>query len=378
MDTQNTRLVLRDLPIIGWIFGVAFLVIAATNLLIGSMAAGTAVLVIRGVLALVGLVIILLSSVLTVTADRSMQTLTIRHRSLLKESSREILFSQIEAIEMEMSHNRNRSSSRSSGPTYRIVVVLKDGEVVPFRSYYSNGSMDKTNKIKRLREFIGVGGSEMGMGLFGTLCEASRMAQRELKAQQEDLTGSQDVIHETEGVRWQVQTMAFGGQAVTRWISPDYRLDNSFVYITQIVEGQKMTGGGLLAGLSNMLFKQAMSIYGFGQEDTPGIEQASTLVLNDPRLEPFSVYTSAPAAAQRVLNPWVTAALADWARRYPLKQFQSGALFPQLVVMYSPKGVYVACMGTMIPEAIEEMTRLGVELVKTQTSAVQSGPSSNQ
>lgn len=41
-------------------------------------------------------------------------------------------------------------------------------------------------------------------------------------------------------------------------------------------------------------------------------------------------------------------------------------MFLQLVVMFSPQGVYVGCMGTMIPEAIEEMTRLGVEIVKNQ------------
>jgi hypothetical protein len=326
--------------------------------------------VVRGILLLVGLALLVLPSVLTVTADRDVQRLTLHRRSLWKESTQEIPFAEIEAIQMEI--NQNRSSS-SSGPAYRIVVIRKDGEEIPFSRVYSSGTADKTRKIKKLREFIGVGGSEMGMGLMGTLRAATEMAREAYQEQQEELTGSLDEIHSTSDVHWQVQTRAFGGSPITRWFSPDYQVADGFVYIAQLAEGQKMSGGGLLASMSGFLFKQSLSIYGFGREDTPGIERASMLSPLAPGLAAFSVYTSVPDPAQKTLNPRVAAALADWARRYPLQQIHSETVFSQLVVMFSPKGVYVTSMGTMIPEAIEDMTRLGVELVKSQHFTPESG-----
>ncbi len=368
MNPENTKLVLRDYPILGWVFGVALLIMAASNLVIGTFTSGAPALVVRGILALAGLGILLLASALTVTADRVGQLLTLRRRSFLKGSTQEILFSQIDAIQLETSYSQESSRSNSS-PTYRIVIVLKDGGVVPFRSYYTSGAGDKTRKIKQLREFIGVGGSDMGMGLMGTLREATKKAQQEMQQQQEALTGSLEDVHQTDGVSWQVQTVVFGGSPVTRWFSPDYQIPDGFVYVTQLIEGQKMAGGGLLASLSGMLFRQTMAMYGFGQEDTPEPEPANMLRLPDPCLAAFSVYTSAPTTAQKLLNPWVVAALADWVRRYPLKKIQSEEIFSQLVVMFSPKGVYVASLGTMIPEAVEDMARLGVELIKTQPDA---------
>jgi hypothetical protein len=55
--------------------------------------------------------------------------------------------------------------------------------------------------------------------------------------------------------------------------------------------------------------------------------------------------------------------------RYPLKQIQKPGLFGQLVVLFSPRGTYIASLGTMIPEAVEELTNLGIELIKTQGSS---------
>ena len=92
---------------------------------------------------------------------------------------------------------------------------------------------------------------------------------------------------------------------------------------------------------------------------------ALLLATFDPQLDPhFSIFTSDPQAAQQYLA-WSVAALVDWANRYPLKQMQTPReLFGQLVVMICPSGTYVACMGNMIPEAVQELTNLGVALVK--------------
>jgi hypothetical protein len=109
-------------------------------------------------------------------------------------------------------------------------------------------------------------------------------------------------------------------------------------------------------------------VYGFGSDDTPGIETAEVINVDDPELaRTFTVYTNTPDGTRQVLNMATVASLVDWARRYPLKTINSSnQVFTQLVVMYSPNGVYAASMGTMIPEAVEEMARLGTELVKSQ------------
>ena len=106
-------------------------------------------------------------------------------------------------------------------------------------------------------------------------------------------------------------------------------------------------------------------MYGFGGEDTPGLDSAMLLDSFDPQLDPnFTVFASDAQAARQYLA-WAIAPLADWATRYPLKQLQpSRELFGQLIVMICPRGTYVASMGNMIPEAVQELADLGVALVK--------------
>jgi hypothetical protein len=77
-------------------------------------------------------------------------------------------------------------------------------------------------------------------------------------------------------------------------------------------------------------------------------------------------YTSNQAEAQQILTPWIQQPLAEWGAKYPLQQFQSGARFSQIVVLFSPNGVYIATLGTLPPDKLDEVTRLGVELVKAQ------------
>ena len=95
------------------------------------------------------------------------------------------------------------------------------------------------------------------------------------------------------------------------------------------------------------------------------MDSADLLPSFDPQLDPhFTVFTSDPTAARQYLT-WSIAPLVDWATRYPLKQMQtSRELFGQLIVMICPRGTYVASMGNMIPEAVQELVNLGVALVK--------------
>jgi hypothetical protein len=360
MDNKDFSLTMHDWPILLWIIGIALLVEGVTFFL--PLAEGQTAYVVRAVLVLAGLTILLFATVLTVTADRVTQTLTISHRSPLRANQRELLFSQIDSIDLDYSRGSR------GGTTNRIVVTLKSGETIPFHSYYSSGSYGMQKKVNRLRSFLGM--EPLDFSFTGMFRRATQAAQAQYQQQQEAMTGSEAEVHETNGVRWQVQTVAFGGQPVTRWFSMDSCLPEGFVYITQLAEGQRISGGGLLGGLTGMLYKQSLNVYGFGPEDTPGIETAEVLDSVDPQLaRAFSVYTSVPDRAGQILNDRAAAALADWARRYPLKTINIGTqVFSQLAVMFSPQGVYVCSLGTMIPEAVEEMTRLGAELVISRGS----------
>ena len=118
-------------------------------------------------------------------------------------------------------------------------------------------------------------------------------------------------------------------------------------------------------GNEQIVYHEIIGRYGFGSTETPGLESAILLASFDPQLDPhFNVYTSDPQAAQQYLA-WPVAPLVDWASRYPLKQIQpTRELFGQLVAMICPHVTYVASMGNMIPEAVQELADLGVALVK--------------
>jgi hypothetical protein len=350
MDTQNNTLSIREYPLGELGFGILMLAIAGFTALGArgdwsiSLIAGAA-----------GVLFMLFATTLVVEADRANGTLTIRRMSLVRRFVREIPIQNIAAIQLESSHG--------STSTYRIVVITRDNETIPFRSAYSSGTAAKEAKAKKLREFLGVGGADMSLG--GVFQRISSVAKEVYQEKQEDLTGPAAEEHVTEGIHWKTQTVAFGGTAVTRWFSPDQQCPDGFVFVAQKVVGQPTAAGGLLGGMNKLFYHGIIGVYGFGGEDTPGMDSAMLLASFDPQLDPhFTVFTSDPQAARQYLA-WSVAALADWATRYPLKQVQPGGqLFGQLIVMICPRGTYVASMGNMIPEAVQELADLGVALLK--------------
>ena len=350
MDTQNNTLTIREYPLGEWGFGIVMFSMAGFTALGArgdwsiSLIAGAA-----------GVLFILFATILVVQADRVNGTLTIRRTSVLRRYVREIPISDIAALQIE--------AARSSSSTYRIVVITRDNETIPFRTAYSSGAAAKEAKAKQLREFLGVGGTDSSSG--GIFQQVSSMAQQAFQEKQEALGGLAAEDHVTEGVHWKTQTVAFGATAVTRWFSPDQHCPGGFVLVAQKVVGQPTAAGGLLGGMNKLLYHGIISMYGFGGEDTPGLDSAMLLASFDPQLDPhFTVFTSDPQAARQYLA-WAVPALADWDTRYPLKQLQpTGQLFGQLIVMICPQGTYVASMGNMIPEALQELADLGVALVK--------------
>ncbi len=343
MKCNDSRLELHDVPVLLWILGLIFAGVGA--LIIFQIEHSSFMPMIFVV---IGLGTLLFSSVLTITADRITRTLKLDYRSALRHTLKEISFGEIANINVERSVSHSKGHTRY---TYRTVVMRKDGTVIPFRSYSSSGSGKKEMQAAKLRDFIGMRGFDSMPA--GMLQAAPQSTEPE--------------IHETGGVHWQIRQTMMGVSAGARWHSPDFKTPGAFLLVAQKPEGQ--ASHGLLASVGSMIFKQTLSMFGFQADDTPGLDQAATLDL-DPALEPhFMAYTNVPASARQRLNSSAVMLLANWAARYPLKQFQKASRFSQLVVLIGPNGVYLATLNLLQPEQVHELTALGTELVKSQVGS---------
>jgi len=265
----------------------------------------------------------------------------------LRRTSKQVPFDEIDGINVE------RSVAPRRGFIYRLTLLRKDGQVIPFRSYGSSGWKGKEMRAGQLREFLGIQDSNrIPAGVLPA--ELARAAES----------------HETNGVHWRIQPMYTASSSAptgARWHSPDFKTPGIFLFVAQKAEGQPSQG--FLASLGGMFIRQALSLHGFSPEDTPGLEQPVPLVPLEPALERhFMVYTNAPASAHRLLNSRVVAQLADWAARYPLKQFQKGSGNGQLMTLFGPNGVCLATLNLLRPDQAHELVSLGVELVKSQSA----------
>lgn len=186
------------------------------------------------------------------------------------------------------------------------------------------------------------------------------------QAQQQALMGSNEEMRVTNGVNWQIQPIGIGASPATRWFSPNFKTRSEFLFLAQKVAGQ--ASSGFMASLSKTFFKQSIALYGFSNTDTPNLAHAELYAGLSPALDThFMAFASDAIEARQLLNPWMQNPLAAWGARYPLKQFhQSAAGYSQIVVLYSPNGVYIATPTLLNPDEVNEVAALGVELVKSQ------------
>lgn len=342
MQQNDPQLVIRDVPILQYVFGIVF---AGVGTLVINQGGP---LVFGGIFAAVGAGFLLMNSVLTITADRMTRTLKLDYRSALRHTLKQVPFEEIVGINVE-----RRASGGKTGFTYRLTLLQKDGQVIPFRSVSSSGWKAKERRAGRLREFLGIRDSNrIPAGVLPV--ELSRPAE----------------IHETNGVHWRIQPMTTASSSVPTgacWHSPDFKTPGIFLFVAQKSEGQPSRG--FLASLGSMFIRQALSLHGFSPEDTPGLEQAKILAPLEPALERhFMAYTNSPSSAQHLLNSRVAAQLADWAARYPLKQSQRKSGYGQLMTLFGPNGVYMTTLNLLQPSQAHELVTLGVELVKLQSA----------
>ena len=364
---ESERLTFRDFPFGQWLAGLGLIAAAVFYLTRGVGSANY----MGYVLGVIGLLLLFLPTALTITADKTTRTLTLRYGLFIPRSVKVLPFDEIRTIHVD-SHTTRRHTKGSTRrvTSYRLQVVKQDGAIVPFRNSYSSDFLFNDQRAKKLRAFIGLEEAfdETPMGI---LSGGPKIAQPVLAQQQAALTGANDQIRETNGVKWQLQTLALGATPVTRWYSQDFNTPGTFLYVTQKVQGQKtLYGDGFMASLGKTLFRQVFSMFGFSGNDIPDVEQANVYGPLDPALESnFSAFTDEPNSARQLLNPWVQMPLTQWAQKYPLKQVQSRGRFGQISIMYCPTGTYIATLGTLQPDQVDELTALGVELVKAQGSS---------
>lgn len=366
---ESERLTFRDFPFGQWVTGLG--VIAASGFFLTRSVSSASYM--GYLLGVVGLLLLFLPTALTITADKATRTLTLRYGLFIPRSVKVMSFDEIKTIHVDAQTSRRHTKRGGSSrriTSYRLQVVKKDDTIVPFRGYYSDEFVLKDLRAKKLRAFIGLEESFDETPL-GILSSGPKIAQPVLAQQQAALTGSNDQIRETNGVKWQLQTLALGATPVTRWYSEDFKIPGTFLYVTQKVQGQKtLYGDGFLASLGKTLFKQVFSMFGFSGNDIPDVEQANIYGPLDSALESsFSAFTDEPNSARQLLNPWVQIPLTQWAQKYPLKQVNSRSGFGQISVMYCPTGTYIATLGTLKPDQVEELALLGAELVKAQGGA---------
>ncbi len=138
-------------PFVAWFVGVLFLGGAVFNYTKEGFSMGTLV---AGV---TGLVCLFLPGILFITADRTDRILSIELLSLtLIGSTKKIRFEEIAALRLEKQRfSRKRSTNRKKLYAYRIVIVRKDGEIIPFRAAFESGTGEKQkDMVQQLSAFI--------------------------------------------------------------------------------------------------------------------------------------------------------------------------------------------------------------------------------
>lgn len=360
-EPSSDRLVLRELPILWWIFGGIF--IATAIWLMFQPGAMLTAIICLAVGLLFGVVI---SPAETYTVDRTTGMFTIRRQWIIFGKTIEVPLADISGIDME-SH-RSRNKGRIS-VTYRIVLRTQQGETIPLSMGYSSGMISKQRKISKLREFTSLGGAGAPLDVF------SPAARQEVGR-----TFGEPQEGQTEGVVWHMETSSYGASPVIRWYTDQFSFPGQFLLLAQKPTGSKNIfgpsgGGGVMSSLSQLVYRQLISMYGFQTFDTPGIETAETLDPLDPRLDAhFAALTSDPYGARQLLNPWVVNPLEQWAGMHPLKQIQGKNQAGQLVVLFSPNSLYVCMFNASSPEFSQAVARLGVDLTRALVTLPPTAP----
>jgi len=360
INDSSSQLVFKDRPVVSWIIGIlAFF--AGIYMVIST---GSIIFAIPSLLIAL-LVLLVLGSVNTITADRIRRVLTVSSRSVFGNKQKEYPFSEIANFQVGVSKTydtRSTLTHQRRRTNYRIMMIKTNGDEVPLQNIFTSGYDDKARKAKALCEYLNLPGWEdKPTNLFQSAIQGQ-------VAQTSKPSMSQDGV--TSGVTWKIEVHSVGGKQVTRWISPDYTSPGKFVLVSQKPAGSSASigsGGGLLGNLVMMAYSQILGLYGFLPSDTPGFGSASPVTTSDDRFNAvFYILASEPDFGHSILNQWTIIPLQNWSDRHPLKTVNSNDEFGQLAVLFSPRGLQAAVLGTIPQEQMDELVSLGVDLVKAQ------------
>lgn len=341
--------ILTERPWLFWIMGLVFGGLGIWLLFTPEMTSKIIAAVFIGIGLLLG---VLLAATTRLSLDQARGVLEIDYHYLYRRAHKEIPLDELASIDIERSH------SSDSGYTYRLVFVMRSGEVIPLHSYYSSGYLGKQRMADQIRQAVGM------PAYHEQLAQAAHSLIRpHIPAPIPERSGV------TNGVAWKIETRYYGAMPVTRWISQDFSLPGDFLLLAQNIPGMK-SPGGLMKAISGLFLRQFASIYGFSEGDLPGMNQARIIEQTDSRLAAyFTAISSSPDRLFRLLHPWVTTPLINWAAKRPLRQAASETeATGQLAMLIGPSGVILALFQDASGESLEELVNTGAEVVRSLQS----------
>ena len=288
-------------------------------------------------------VLLIFGRVTSLTLDRLAGTATLRQFGLPR-TTRTVPLADVCGAVVE-SHRSSRG-----GSTYRVVLALRSGASLPLGGIYESGWRAKNAQAQRINHFLGVD-PPRPEGPFGSVPRARREGV-------------------TDGIAWQLEVPVSGQSTpVTRWHAGGAGLPGGFLLLllTQRKVGGLGPGGGLVAAFARQAYGGVLYAFGFDPSEIPGLSQAVSVEPQDPALaEHLVTLTTQPEAARRWLNAEVCRILAAWAEDHPGRGGEIGSL----CIVTAPFGLWICVPGPDDdPARIEDMTRLGVALVRAQPAA---------
>jgi len=345
MNNTSSESIIRDQPIMTWGFAMVMLGGAVFAYLRNSNQ-----WIFAAVLAVVGLLLLAVPA-LEIKANRPTNTLLIYRRSLYRRSVQQIKIGDI--VNIKVGQKYDRDDDRRS---YRVEFHLKNGGMVPLRKTYSGGNKRHKELAQKLGVICGVTATSSN---FSDMFRSEEI-RLEFQQEQEEITGEQGGVQTTDGVQWTFETLVFGSMPISHWHSPDFRLEDTFIYLAQKLVGQKELPG-LLKSATGMLFKQSMRVYGIDEGDTPDLASAESIELPDRLRQNYLGYSDEGVRATSMLNSWVITPLTAWAENHPMTKENINS---QLVVHIGPNGFSLRTPGLVNAEYLDDLTTLGVEMVR--------------
>ena len=346
MNNSPSEFVIRDVPTKTWLFAFVMLGGAAYIYL-----RNPSQWILAIVLAVISMLLLAIPAV-EIYADRAANLMHISRRSLYKKSKQTLAIDDIANIAVAIKYDRE-DNSRS----YRVEISLNNGDIVPIRSAYTSSRKRQEELSKKLSEISGVkDGSKSNVVQTAGL----GARQDEFRQQQEEITGVQGDEHTTEGVRWTFETSAIGSLPLSQWHSPDFHLDDSFLFLTQVQVGHK-TIPSFLKSATDLLFKGSLRVYGLDESDTPDLATAESIALPDRLKQHYLGFSDEAERATHMLNHWVITPLTGWAEKYTMTNKNVSS---QLVVHIGPNGLTMRTPGLINSEYLDDLVSLGVELVR--------------